>query len=83
MLAMVRTAFNAGAQGMEAFQSQAKKTMEMTMGNADIAQDEAKKAVGAWLDNVEEARKAYIKSIEDGLSSLEQQFSSMGSSQKK
>jgi hypothetical protein len=83
MLGMVRVAFNAGAQGMEAFQGQAKKTVEATMSNADNVQDEAKKALSMWLENVEEARKAYMNSIEEGLNSLEQQFSSIGKTQKK
>jgi hypothetical protein len=72
---LTRSSFEVGMRSMDVFPKQVEKAINLAMENAGIVQEETKKAFKAWLENVEKARSVYAKTIDEGLGTLEQQFS--------
>lgn len=44
------------------------------MNNANIIQDESRKALNSWTENVKRIRKAFCDTMEEGIDVLEKQF---------
>ncbi|MDJ0762596.1 MAG: hypothetical protein QNJ97_06360 [Myxococcota bacterium] len=76
MIRIARSSFEMGIQSMDMAQAQAQKNIEVMMANAGTQQDVTKSSLESWFDSVNKARKLYLDTIEEGLSNLEQQFSS-------
>jgi len=81
MLAISRNLLDTGLKSMGLFQEQAEKAMDFAIGNTNMMQEESKKAVRMWMENVKKARTMYTDAIEEGFSNLEKQFK--GTSEKK
>ncbi len=73
LLDMTRMSMNAGLQSMETMQTQTEKAIDLTMGNVGVVQQETTKAINNWLDQAKEARNVYINTVQEGLSTLENQ----------
>ena len=75
MLNMARISVETGLRSMDTFQKQAEKAIELTVNNTDLVQDESRKALSGWMDNVKKSHQVYVDAIEEGLSNLEKHFS--------
>jgi polyhydroxyalkanoate synthesis regulator phasin len=75
VLNATRNSFETGMKTMETLSQQTKKVVDMTMNNANMVQEETKKLVENWYGSYKDMNKAYSDAMNEGLKTLEQQFS--------
>ncbi len=74
MVKIARVSLETGMRSMDIFQQQAEKAIEFTLNSSNLSQDETKKAIHMWMENIKKARQMYADSIEEGIKNLENQF---------
>ena len=73
-MGIARVSLETGMRSMDLFQQQAEKAAEFAMNNANVVQDETRKAVNEWMKSLQNARKMYEDTLEQGLKNLEEQI---------
>ena len=76
MMGIARVSLETGLRSMDIFQQQAEKAIEFTMNNANLVQDETRSVISEWMKNMQNARKMYEDTLQQGLKDLEEQVSS-------
>ncbi|MDJ0762597.1 MAG: hypothetical protein QNJ97_06365 [Myxococcota bacterium] len=79
-MGMARTSFETGKRSLDSFAEQTEKAMDLALKNADILRDETRKMYNTWAENNKNLRQMYQKAFEDGLNTIEQQFTTKGKS---
>jgi collagenase-like PrtC family protease len=78
VLNTTRNSFENSMKTMESLSQQTKKMLEMTMNNAELVQAETKKLFDSLYSNYKGMNKACSQAMEEGLKTVEQQFSFLG-----
>jgi hypothetical protein len=74
VLGMAKASFESSVRTMDTFQHQAEKAIDLALNNVSIIQEEGKRELNTWVENVKNAQKIYNDAVQDGLNNLENQL---------
>lgn len=74
VLGMAKASFESSVRTMDTFQHQAEKAIDLALNNVSIMQEEGKRELTTWVENVKNAQKVYNDAVQDGLNNLENQL---------
>jgi hypothetical protein len=74
VLGIAKASFESSVRTMDTFQHQAEKAIDLALNNVSMLQEEGKRELTAWVENIKKAQKIYNDAVQDGLSKLENQL---------